>query len=116
MTGLNDFHERRFLGALKALVDLLRQHQVEKWADWFAGDLSDYLAAQGPPRQVARQQAVVEHILLVFGGMSSFNRVQLLDQTGHPSPEANQRLQFLVEQLWAATRGVQGMLQSTDIS
>jgi hypothetical protein len=107
MTGLDDFHERRFLGALKALAELLRRHNIEKWTNWFEGDLTDYLEAQGPPRQIARQQAVVEHVLLAFGGMSTFTQLQL---TG----EANERLQFLAEQLWAASRGVQGSLAAAE--
>ncbi len=110
MAGLDEFHERRFLGAIKALVELLHQHNIEKWAIWFAGDLNDYLAGQGPPRQIARQKAVTEHVLLAFGGMSTFTQLRLTNESGDPLPEANERLQFLSEQLWAATRGVQGSL------
>jgi len=111
MSGLDELHERRFIGALKALVELLRQHNVEKWAAWFEGDLNDYLAGQGPPRQIARQRAVTEHVLMAFGGMSAFTQLQLQDETGEPIPEANERMQMLVEHLWAATRGVQGSLK-----
>ena len=114
MAGLDEFHERRFLGVLKILVALLRQHNVEKWANWFEGDLTDYLEAQGPPRQIARQKAVLEHVLIAFGGMSAFTQLQLTDESGEPLPEANERLHFLAEQLWAASRGVQGTLISTD--
>ena len=114
MTGLDEFHERRFLGALKALVELLRQHNVEKWANWFEGDLTDYLAGQGPPRQIIRQKAVLEHVLMAFGGMSTFTNLQLTDEVGEPLPEANERLQFLSEQLWAASRGVQASLLSAN--
>ena len=114
MSGLDDFHERRFIGALKALVQLLRQHNVEKWANWFEGDLTDYLAAQGPPRQIARQKAVTEHILMAFGGMSTFTQLHLADEAGDPLPEVNERLRFLSEQLWAATRSVQGSLTSAE--
>lgn len=114
MPELDDFHERRFIGVLKALVELLRQHKVEKWADWFEGDLTDYLQAQGPPRQIARQKAVVEHILMAFGGMSTFSQLQLMAETGDPLPEANKRLQFLSEQLWAATRSMQGSLVAAE--
>lgn len=112
MSGLDEFHERRFLGALKALVELLRQHNAEKWANWFEGDLTDYLDAQDPPRQVARQKAVLEHVLMAFGGMSTFTQLQLTDEAGKPLTEENERLQFLSEQLWAASRGVQGTLLS----
>lgn len=111
MSGLDELHERRFLGALKALVELLRQHNVEKWAVWFEGDLNDYLAGQGPPRQIARQKAVTEHVLMAFGGMSAFTQLQLQDEDGQPIPEANERLQMLSGHLWAATRGVQGSLK-----
>lgn len=114
MTRLDEFHQRRFINALTVLVDLLRQHNVEKWAGRFAGDLADYLAAQGPPRQIARQQAVVQHVLTAFGGMSAFVRLQLADETGQPSAEGNKRLQFLSEQLWAATRSVQGSLAAAE--
>lgn len=114
MAGLDEFHERRFLGALKALVELLRQHNVEKWTKWFEEDLTDYLEAQGPPRQIARRKAVVEHVLMAFGGMSTFTQLQLTDEAGAPLPEANERLQFLAEQLWAASRGVQGSLAATE--
>ncbi|MFQ5614083.1 MAG: hypothetical protein ACE5H9_18330 [Anaerolineae bacterium] len=106
MSGLEDFQERRFVGALRALVELLRHHDVEKWAAWFEGDLADYLAAQGPPRQIARQRAVVEHVLVAFGGMSTFRRLDL------PQPEANKRLEFLKTQLWASARSLQGFLAS----
>jgi len=114
MTNLDEFHERRFLGVLKAMVEVLRQYDVDKWANWFEGDLRDYLAVQGPPRQIARQKAVLEHVLMAFGGMSSFTQLQLTDEAGEPLPEANERLQFLSEQLWAASRGVQGTLMSAN--
>lgn len=114
MAELADFHEKRFVGALKALSALLRAHNVEKWANWFAEDLADYLAAQEPPRQIARQMAVVEHVLVAFGGMSTFTRLQLTDETGAALPEANERLQFLSTQLWAAARSMQGVLAAAD--
>ena len=114
MSGLDEFHEKRFVGALKALSALLGAHNIEKWANWFEEDLADYLAAQGPPRQVARQMAVVEHVLLAFGGMSTFTRLQLADETGAALPEANERLQFLSTQLWAAARSMQGVLAAAD--
>lgn len=114
MVELADFHEKRFIGTLKALAALLRQHQVDKWANWFEEDLADYLAALGPPRQVARQMAVVEHVLVAFGGMSTFTRLQLTDETGAALPEANERLQFLSTQVWAAARSMQGVLTSAD--
>ena len=114
MTGLDEFHERRFLGVLKAMVELLLQHDVEKWANWFEGDLTDYLEAQGPPRQIARQKAVLEHVLMAFGGMSTFTQLQLTDDAGEPLSEANKRLQFLGEQLWAASRAVQGSLAAAE--
>lgn len=114
MTELSDFHQKRFVSILKAMVEHLRQHNVEKWAAWFEEDLQDYLAAQGPPRQVARQKAVTEHILMAFGGMSDFTQSELTDASGNPLPEANARLQFLSTQLWAATRSVQGVLASIE--
>lgn len=114
MAELADFHKKRLIGALKALATLLHQHHIEKWANWFEEDLADYLAAQGPPRQVARQMAVVEHVLLAFGGMSAFTRLQLTDETGAALPEANERLQFLSTQLWAAARSMQGVLAAAD--
>ncbi len=114
MAELADFHEKRFMGALKALAALLRQHNIEKWATWFEEDLADYLAAGGPPRQVARQMAVVEHVLMAFGGMSTFTRLQLTDETGAALPESNERLQFLSTQLWAAARSMQGVLAAVD--
>ena len=112
MSGLDELHERRFIGALKALVELLRRHNIEKWANWFEEDLNDYLAAQGPPRQIARQKAVTEHVLVAFGGMSAFTQLQLCDDAGEPLPEANERMRTLSEHLWAATRGVQGSLDA----
>jgi hypothetical protein len=114
MSELEDFHERRLIGTLKALVELLHQHRVEKWANWFEGDLADYLAAQGTPRQIARQRAVVEHVLTAFGGMSTFGQLRLTDETGEPLAEANHRLQSLSIHLWAAARSVQGMLVSAE--
>jgi len=107
MADLFELNERRFLGTLKALSTLLREFQIEKWADWFAGDLEDYLAAAGPPRQIARQGAVLEHVLMAFGGMSTFKQLELVDKAGKPSAEANKRLHFLAEQLWASARGLQ---------
>ncbi len=110
MDGLAEFHERRFLGVLKAMVELLDQHNVEKWTHWFEGDLTDYLEAQGPPRQITRQKAVVVHILIAFGGMSTFTQLQLTDEASESLPEANERLRFLSEHLWAASRSLQGSL------
>lgn len=110
MSELDAFHEKRFVGVLEALVEFLRHHGVEKWAAWFAADLADYRAGQGPPRQVVRQRAVVEHVLLAFGGMSDFRRLQITDAAGEPLPEANERLEFLATQLWAAARSMQGVL------
>ena len=114
MTSLDDFHERRFTGALKALVELLQQHNVEKWPTWFEDDLTDYLDSQGPPRQIARQKAVVEHVLMAFGGMSTFPQLKLIDEAGQPVEEANERLLFLSTQLWAAARSMQGVLVSAE--
>ncbi len=114
MTSMDDFHERRFTGVLKALAELLQQHNVEKWPAWFEGDLVDYLDAQGPPRQIARQKAVVEHALMAFGGMSTFPQLKLLDEAGQPLEEANERLVFLSTQLWAAARSMQGVLISAE--
>jgi len=102
--------ENRFLAALKALAAHLRRHQIEEWASWFEEDLADYLAAQGPPRQIARQQAVVEHVLTAFGGMSAFKQLRLTNAEGQPLAEANERLQTLAAQLWATARSVQGYL------
>lgn len=114
MSTLDDFHQQRFISVLQAIVALLRQHNVSKWANWFESDLTDYLAAQGPPRQVARQRAVLEHVLMAFGGMSTFTRTELTGESGAPLPEANERLQFLATQLWAAARSMQGVLASVD--
>ncbi len=107
--GIEKLNEMRLLGTLKSLSALLSEHGVEKWADWFASDLRDYLEAQGPPRQVARQRAVIEHILMAFGGMSAFRTLTLPDQ------QANQRLQQLSEQLWLAARGVQAYLANLEV-
>jgi hypothetical protein len=110
---LSDFAalwEHRFLAALKALAAHLRRHEIEEWASWFEEDLADYLAAQGPPRQIARQQAVVEHVLTAFGGMSAFKQIVLTNAEGQPLAEANERLQTLSAQLWATARSVQGYL------
>jgi hypothetical protein len=114
MSDLADFHQKRFIGALKAMVELLGQHNVEKWADWFEGDLTDYLAAQGPPRQITRQQAALEHVLMAFGGMSTFTRLRLSAETAELRSEANERLEFLSTQLWAAARSMQGVLASAE--
>jgi hypothetical protein len=116
MAGLDDFQERRFMGALQALVALLRAHSEEKWANWFEEDLADYRAAQGLAAQgrVARQRAVVEHVLMTFGGMSTFTQLTLTGEAGESRPEANERLQFLSTQLWAAARGLQGILASEE--
>jgi hypothetical protein len=102
--------EQRFLATLRNLSVLLRQHGVERWAAWFESDLADFLAAAGPPRQVARQQAAVEHVLTAFGGMSSFRQLVLTDTSGQPLAEANDRLRALETQLWATARSVQGFL------
>jgi len=102
--------ENRFLAALKALAAHLRRHQIEEWASWFEEDLADYLTAQEPPRQIARQQAVVEHVLIAFGGMSTFKQLLLTNAEGQPLAEANERLQTLAAQLWATARSVQGYL------
>ena len=104
------------MGALQALVALLRAHSEEKWANWFDEDLADYRAAQGLAAQgrVARQRAVVEHVLMTFGGMSTFTQLTLTGEAGESRPEANERLQFLSTQLWAAARGLQGILASEE--
>jgi Domain of unknown function (DUF6966) len=112
MSDLGALWEKRFLAALKGLAVLLRQHNVEQWANWFEEDLSDYLAAHGPPRQIARQQAVVEHVLTAFGGMSAFKQLVLTDAAGQPLAETNERLLALSTQLWATARSVQGFLVS----
>ena len=112
MSELGDMWEQRFLAALRRLTALLRQHQIERWAAWFADDLADYLAAQGPPRQLARQRAVVEHVLMAFGGMSDFRQLLLTDATGQPLADANERVQTLSAQLWATARSVQDFLVS----
>ena len=108
--GLDQFHEQRFLGGVKKLAALLRQHNIDKWATWFEGDLQDYIAGQGPPRQIARQTAVIQHVLMAFGGMSNFMQLQLVNETGEPLLEANERLEALATNVWAAARGVQGSL------
>jgi hypothetical protein len=102
--------EQRFLAALKALAAHLRRYGSEEWASWFEEDLADYLAAEGPPRHIARQQAVVEHVLMAFGGMSNFKQLMLTNIDGQPLVEANERLQTLSAQLWATARSVQGYL------
>ena len=102
--------EQRFLATLKNLVALLRQYGVEHWAAWFESDLADYLAAQGPPRQLARRQAAVEHVLTAFGGMSGFRHIVLTDTAGQPLAEVNDRLRALATQLWATARSLQGLL------
>lgn len=112
MSDFGAFWEQRFVATLKRLVALLREHQVEPWTDWFAGDLADYLDAQGPPRQLIRQRAVVEHVLMAFGGMSTFKQLVLTDAANQPLVEANERLLELASQLWAVTRSVQGFLVS----
>ena len=106
--------EQRFIAALKALAAHLRRYQIEEWAGWFEEDLADYIGAQGPPRQIARQQAVVEHVLTAFGGMSTFKQLILTHTDGQPLAEANERLQTLATQLWATARSVQGYLVVAD--
>ncbi len=114
MSTLDDFHEKRFTGVLKALTHHLREHNAEQWADRFESDLADYLDGQGPPRQISRQKAVVEHVLTTFGGMSSFRQVEITNEAGELIEEANERLQFLSTQLWAAGRSMQGVLISAE--
>ncbi len=104
----------RLLDGLKAISGLLRAYEVHDWADRFAGDLEDYLAAKDPPRQLARQRAVIEHVLMAFGGMSAFRHLELVDEDSIPSPEANERLHTLAEQIWTSARSLQGFLSSVD--
>ena len=115
MSDLTALWEKRFLATLKQLAAFLRQHKVEQWASWFEEDLADYIAAQGPPRQVARQRAVIEHILTAFGGMSDFKQLVLTDAAGQPLVEANERLLALSTQLWVTARSVQGFLISAQV-
>ena len=110
--GIEKLNELRLLGGLKAIVELLGQHDETKWVNWFQGDFDDYLAAKGPPLQAARQMAVIVHILTAFGGMSKFDQIVLLDESGKPSTEENDRLHSLAEQIWLSARGMQAHLAS----
>lgn len=96
------------------MTELLHKRHIDPWAGWFGDDLADYVAAQGPPRHVVRQRAVVEHVLMAFGGMYTFTQLQLTDEAGVPISEANERLQFLSSHLWAAARSLQGVLATVE--
>jgi len=104
--GLEKLNEMRMLSGLKSIAALLRQHGEARWADWFDGDRRDYLAAGDPGPNIARQIAVIEHILAAFGGVSDFNRLVLEDDSG----TANDTLRQLAEQIWLGARGVQAHL------
>ncbi len=110
--GVEKLNEMRLLSGLKSIIALLDQHREEKWVRWFQGDLDDFIAAHGPPLQIARQLAVLEHILMAFGGMSNFDRMVLTDESGKPAQQANERLRNLAEQIWLGARGLQAYLVS----
>ena len=104
-SGMDEFNTRRFLGTMKAIVQLLNESDDnQKWIDWFQGDLDDFNAAKDHTGRAARQMAVVEHVMSAFGGMSDFKQIEL------SSPESTEKLQNLSTQLWSAARGLQGML------
>lgn len=103
--GMGEFNMRRFLGTLKAIIELLSESdEHQKWVDWFQGDIDDFISAKDHPAKASRQMAVVEHVLSAFGGMSDFKQVEL------STPEITDKLQNLSTQLWSASRGLQGTL------
>lgn len=103
--GMAEFNQRRFLGTLNALAELLEKNGGhQKWVDWFQGDQADYIAARDQPGKAGRQMAVVEHVMSAFGGMNDFKTIKLKDT------ESDERLQNLSTQLWSASRGLQGTL------
>ena len=103
--GMAEFNQRRFLGALQTLVELLQEHgNNDKWVDWFKNDHAVYMAAQHQPGNATRKMAVVEHVMSTFGGMSDFVNITLKDA------ETDERLQNISIQLWSACRGLQGVL------
>jgi hypothetical protein len=108
--GIEKLNEMRLLGTLKAISELLEEHGVQKWADWFRGDFDDYLAARGQPNEKQRQLAVITHVLMAFGGMSEFSSLALSGEDGELLPRANERLRELASQLWAGARGMQAAL------
>jgi len=110
--GIEKLNEMRLLGTLKAISELLDAHGIQKWADWFRGDLEDYLASRGHSNETQRQLAVIMHILMAFGGMSEFSSLALKDENGEMLPEANEKLRELASQLWAGARGTQTMLMN----
>jgi len=110
--GIEKLNEMRLLGSLKAISELLEEHGVQKWANWFRSDFDDYLAARGQSNEKQRQLAVITHTLMAFGGMSDFSSLVLKDENGELISEANDKLRELAAHLWASARGMQAMLMN----
>lgn len=103
ITGLDHLHEKRLLGALKQLVELLREHNEGKWADRFEEDAINYQEAL-KPANYQRQLAVIEHIYMAYTGMFDIRDLELGDE------ESTERLNQLVIHVWQASRGLQSTL------
>ena len=88
-------------GALTLLIDLLRQHRQDRWANWLARDAV---------RIEAGERFGLDHLISAFGGMGSLNDVILeprnRDDIGTGDLVAiSERLHQLREQIYAvATR------------
>lgn len=100
---LDHLHEKRLLGALKQLVELLREHGEDKWADRFAEDAQNYQEAIKPPNY-QRQLAVIEHIYMAYTGMFDIRDLEFGDE------ESTERLNKLAVHVWQAARGLQSTL------
>lgn len=106
-TGIEQLAERGLLAGLEAMGELLQAHGEHQWAERFSGDLEDYRAVHGTPQ---RELAVVEHVLMAFGGMSQFKELQIHDANGELVPDANEKLAALSGQIWTSARTIQTYL------
>ncbi len=99
------FNERYvlLLDGLDELIELLRHHGEEHWADWLAADR----------RSLTRHDSQgIEHLLSAFGGMGSLTDLHLSGVNGHRVTDAeesgaNERLSTLRSRVHTLARDMQ---------
>lgn len=88
---------RRLLELLEELIDLLRELDVEPWADWME---------RAAVRLRRREGEALDQILGAYGGMGSFNDVlpERLDRTPDPRELRARELRSEIHRLTSELR------------
>jgi hypothetical protein len=97
-----DREYRKLLEALDRAVALLRDCSVDFWADWLESDR----------RKIAEgDRYALEHLLMAFGGMGSFNDLVIHPLSGHVVDDVdvdrvNRELTTHRSEIWSAAKAM----------